>query len=75
MTSPRVTFAKSTTLDKSKDDEVDENDVAFGASSVPMDKEIWYADSGATHHKCDDHFRISNYSTILSHRTVNGSVE
>ena len=35
-----------------------------------MDKEIWYADSGATHHMCDDHFCISNFSTISSHRTV-----
>ena len=66
-------FAKSAILDKSNDDDEDENGVTFGASSVPMDKEIWYADSGATHHHvCDDHFCMSNYSMISSNQTVKG---
>lgn len=71
-TSPRVKFAKSVTFDKPNDDDEDENGVAFGASSVSMDKETWFADSGATHHMCDDHSRMSNYFIISSHRTVKG---
>ena len=71
-TSPRAKLAKSASLDKSSDDDEDENGVALGASSASMDKEIWYADSGATHHMCDDHSCMINYSTFSSHRTVKG---
>jgi hypothetical protein len=59
-------------LDKSNEDDEDQNGVAFGASSVSMEKETWYADSGASHHMCDDHTCMSNYSAISSHRTVKG---